>query len=290
MNGATAKALRPTQARSVQRILRGLGALWEAPALADIGVVANPRLSRTLGRLVGRQHRIELGPRALGSSKRLREVVTHEGAHAALATRRGAAPQRASWARMATPHGASRLSRREGRSLAVSHTRPGEHSARTATESRRPTGNAIRPLVSRLPVQPSRQTAREGLALRRLRGSRPGRNARDHPKNGKPGHSPMTTPAECPFCFPTDDRIAFEDRLTRALWDAFPVSPGHLLLVPRRHVPTWFDATAEERAALMAGVDRGRELIASRHAPTASTSASTSAKPPARRSSTSTST
>jgi diadenosine tetraphosphate (Ap4A) HIT family hydrolase len=37
------------------------------------------------------------------------------------------------------------------------------------------------------------------------------------------------------------------------------VSPGHLLLVPRRHVPTWFDATAEERAALMAGVDRGRE-------------------------------
>lgn len=76
----------------------------------------------------------------------------------------------------------------------------------------------------------------------------------------------MTTPAECPFCFPKDDRIAFEDRLTRGLWDAFPVSPGHLLLVPRRHVPTWFDATAEEQAALMAGVGRGRELIASRHA------------------------
>lgn len=77
----------------------------------------------------------------------------------------------------------------------------------------------------------------------------------------------MTTPAECPFCFPNDDRIAFEDRLTRALWDAFPVSPGHLLLVPKRHVPTWFDATAEEQAALMAGVDRGRELIASHPKP-----------------------
>ena len=45
----------------------------------------------------------------------------------------------------------------------------------------------------------------------------------------------MTTPAPCPFCFPAEDRIAFEDRLTRALWDAFPVSEGHLLLVPRRH-------------------------------------------------------
>ena len=77
----------------------------------------------------------------------------------------------------------------------------------------------------------------------------------------------MTTPAQCPFCFPAEDRIAFEDRLTRALWDAFPVSEGHLLLVPRRHVPTWFDATAEERAALTAGIDRGRELIASRHRP-----------------------
>ena len=77
----------------------------------------------------------------------------------------------------------------------------------------------------------------------------------------------MTTPAPCPFCFPAEDRIAFEDRLTRALWDAFPVTEGHLLLVPRRHVPTWFDATAEEKAALTAGLDRGRELIASRYRP-----------------------
>jgi diadenosine tetraphosphate (Ap4A) HIT family hydrolase len=30
------------------------------------------------------------------------------------------------------------------------------------------------------------------------------------------------------------------------------VSEGHLLLVPRRHVPTWFDATADEQAALVA--------------------------------------
>jgi len=77
----------------------------------------------------------------------------------------------------------------------------------------------------------------------------------------------MTTPHECPFCFPAEDRIAFEDGLTRGLWDAFPVSPGHLLVVPRRHVPTWFDATADERAGITASIDRGRELIASRHSP-----------------------
>jgi predicted SprT family Zn-dependent metalloprotease len=83
MTGAAAKTLRPVDARGVERILRRLGALWESRALGRIDVVPNPRLSKTLGRLVGRPWRIELGPRALGSDKTLREVVTHEAAHAA---------------------------------------------------------------------------------------------------------------------------------------------------------------------------------------------------------------
>ena len=92
MTGAAAKPLRPTDARRAEGILRRLGALWKAPALTDIRVALNPRLSRTLGRLVGRPWRIELGPRALVSVKRLREVVTHEGAHAALAANTGPTP------------------------------------------------------------------------------------------------------------------------------------------------------------------------------------------------------
>ena len=87
MTGAAIKALPSADARRIEGILRRLGALWEAPALAGITVTLNPRLSRTLGRLAGRPKRIELGPRALVSSKRLREVVTHEGAHAALAVK-----------------------------------------------------------------------------------------------------------------------------------------------------------------------------------------------------------
>jgi len=74
-------------------------------------------------------------------------------------------------------------------------------------------------------------------------------------------------PAPCPFCFPAEGRIAFEDRPTRAFWDAFPVSEGHLLIVPRRYVPTWFDASEEERAAITRAIDRGRELMESRHHP-----------------------
>jgi predicted SprT family Zn-dependent metalloprotease len=97
MTGAAARALRPTDAARVDAILRRLGALWRAPALNDTPAVLNPRLSRTLGRLVGHPRRIELGPRALVSVKTLREVVTHEGAHAVLAKSGGSAPRQ--------PHG-----------------------------------------------------------------------------------------------------------------------------------------------------------------------------------------
>jgi predicted SprT family Zn-dependent metalloprotease len=103
MNRAAAKALRPTDSRNIGRILRQLATLWKAPALVDIPVTLNPRLSRSLGRLGGRPWRIELGPRALVSEKRLREVVTHEGAHAALALKAGTsqpAPHGPEWRRL----------------------------------------------------------------------------------------------------------------------------------------------------------------------------------------------
>ena len=48
------------------------GPLWKSRALADIQVVPNARLTRTLGRLVGRPWRIELGPRALVHARVLR--------------------------------------------------------------------------------------------------------------------------------------------------------------------------------------------------------------------------
>jgi hypothetical protein len=100
---AATRALRPTDAGRVNEILRRLAELWKAPALADIPVALNPRLSQTLGRLARRPWRIELGPRALVSSKRLREVVTHEGAHAALALKAGTsqpAPHGPEWRRL----------------------------------------------------------------------------------------------------------------------------------------------------------------------------------------------
>lgn len=72
----------------------------------------------------------------------------------------------------------------------------------------------------------------------------------------------MTTEA-CPFCAPDAARVFYRDSLVIGLWDGFPVTPGHALLIPTRHVPTWFDASAEERSALMRAVDAARLAIES---------------------------
>jgi len=77
----------------------------------------------------------------------------------------------------------------------------------------------------------------------------------------------MTDPASCPLCSPPLDRVAFEHGLVRALWDAFPVSPRHLLVVPRRHIATWFDATEEERTAILKALDDAKALIDGQRGP-----------------------
>ena len=53
----------------------------------------------------------------------------------------------------------------------------------------------------------------------------------------------------------------YEDELVLGLWDAYPVSEGHALVITRRHVATWFDATGEEQAALVQGIERVRQEI-----------------------------
>ena len=71
----------------------------------------------------------------------------------------------------------------------------------------------------------------------------------------------------CPFCCPPEDRIFHRANEVIGIWDAFPVSPGHALLVPCRHVATWFDATPEEQQELLRAVDVARQIIARTYSP-----------------------
>lgn len=78
-------------------------------------------------------------------------------------------------------------------------------------------------------------------------------------------HSAQMIP--CPFCAAELNRIAFMDDNVVALWDAFPVSPGHMLIIPRRHAGTWDDLSANEKLAIWQNVDRAKSEIERRHEP-----------------------
>ncbi|ASI98263.1 HIT family protein [Thermococcus celer] len=66
---------------------------------------------------------------------------------------------------------------------------------------------------------------------------------------------------KCPFCNPEPGVVLHEDGLIRVLLDSYPASRGHLLVVPRRHVESWWELSGEEKSALMAGMELAMEKL-----------------------------
>jgi diadenosine tetraphosphate (Ap4A) HIT family hydrolase len=69
----------------------------------------------------------------------------------------------------------------------------------------------------------------------------------------------------CPFCHP--DSVLFGNDLAYAKADKFPVNPGHLLIIPRRHVADFFRTTEEEKAALLSMLDKAKKYLDGKHTP-----------------------
>ena len=66
------------------------------------------------------------------------------------------------------------------------------------------------------------------------------------------------TSQPCPFCSLPAQRILGQNE--HALWlrDGFPVSPGHSLVIPKRHIASFFEASETERRALLALLDEAK--------------------------------
>ena len=57
--------------------------------------------------------------------------------------------------------------------------------------------------------------------------------------------------ASCPFCALPAERILILADEALVIRDAFPVSPGHTLVIPRRHIGSFFELTDAERACMV---------------------------------------
>ena len=71
----------------------------------------------------------------------------------------------------------------------------------------------------------------------------------------------------CPFCSPAAGDIEAQNDLAYARFDVYPANPGHMLIIPFRHVASYFDLSFEERAAIRDLVDRCREIADERYSP-----------------------
>ncbi len=65
----------------------------------------------------------------------------------------------------------------------------------------------------------------------------------------------------CRFCEPECEDIVAENALCYARWDRFPVTKGHLLIIPFRHTPDYFSLTTEERQAITELIEECRVII-----------------------------
>jgi len=62
----------------------------------------------------------------------------------------------------------------------------------------------------------------------------------------------------CAFCTLPLARLIDESATAFAIRDGYPLSPGHTLLIPKRHTGSFFDLPEQERRDLLALLDRAK--------------------------------
>ena len=65
----------------------------------------------------------------------------------------------------------------------------------------------------------------------------------------------------CAFCELPPGRIVLSNKHGMVVRDAYPISPGHTLIIPRRHVGSFFDIDVAERDALLALLEEAKRRL-----------------------------
>jgi diadenosine tetraphosphate (Ap4A) HIT family hydrolase len=80
-------------------------------------------------------------------------------------------------------------------------------------------------------------------------------------------HPPSAMKQPCLFCTIVPEEILIDGPIAMARIDNHPVSPGHTLIIPKRHVASFFETTEEERLAMMKLLDEAKAILDRKHQP-----------------------
>ena len=67
--------------------------------------------------------------------------------------------------------------------------------------------------------------------------------------------------SDCIFCTLEASRIEDENQLFLVIKDLYPVTKGHTLIIPKSHVPSFFDLTSEEQSSFLQILNSQKEKI-----------------------------
>ena len=70
---------------------------------------------------------------------------------------------------------------------------------------------------------------------------------------------------KCTFC--SVDNTVFKNKLAYAKFDNYPVTNGHLLIIPYRHFSSYFKSSNEEKLDLLDLLDEGKKLLDDQFSP-----------------------
>jgi len=71
---------------------------------------------------------------------------------------------------------------------------------------------------------------------------------------------------KCVFCDEKLEKI-YETELSFVIYDKFPVSKGHILIIPKRHVESYFDLSINEKEDLFTVLDKMKNILDEKYNP-----------------------
>lgn len=72
---------------------------------------------------------------------------------------------------------------------------------------------------------------------------------------------------ECPFCNIDENKKVFYNYKYFAIYDEYPVSPGHMLVIPTEHVEDYRDLTDHQKFILWEAVDKAIKFLTEKYNP-----------------------